>query len=116
MIGSAFYIMDMVEGRVFWDATLPAVAPAERRADLRSANQDARRAAQLPTPETIGLGDYGKPGNYFARQIDRWTKQYRASETKIIAEMDRLIDWLPTTLPRAGARHPSSTATTASTT
>ena len=98
VIGSAFYIMSMVEGRVFWNATLPGRAPAERRAVYEA---EILTLAQLHQydPEKIGLGDYGKPGNYFARQIDRWSKQYRASETKVIAAMDRLIAWLPTTVP-----------------
>jgi aminoglycoside phosphotransferase (APT) family kinase protein len=98
VIGAAFYIMSMVEGRIFWDGTLPGIAPEERRAIYES---EIRTLARLHhyDPEAIGLSDYGKPGNYFARQIDRWTKQYRASETQTIEPMNRLIEWLPRTVP-----------------
>ena len=98
VIGAAFYIMSMVEGRVFWNATLPDQSPAERRAVYKA---EIATLADLHRfdPERIGLGDYGKPGNYFARQIERWSKQYRASETKVIEAMDRLIAWLPTRVP-----------------
>ena len=98
VIGAAFYIMSMVEGRVFWNATLPGSAPAERRAVYEAEIVTLAKLHQFD-PEKIGLGDYGRPGNYFARQIDRWSKQYRASETKLIAAMDRLIAWLPTSVP-----------------
>jgi aminoglycoside phosphotransferase (APT) family kinase protein len=98
VIGSAFYIMSMVEGRVFWNATLPALTPPQRRAIYES---EIRTLADLHRfdPAAIGLGDYGKPGNYFTRQIDRWSKQYHASETKVIEAMNRLIAWLPTCVP-----------------
>ncbi len=98
IIGSAFYVMSMVEGRIFWDASLPGSTPAERRA-IFEAKLGALADLHNFDPEAIGLGDYGKPGNYFARQIDRWTKQYRASETKTIPAMDRLIESLPRTAP-----------------
>jgi aminoglycoside phosphotransferase (APT) family kinase protein len=98
VIGAAFYIMSMVEGRIFWDGTLPGIAPAERRAIYESEIRTLARLHQYH-PESIGLGDYGKSGNYFARQIDRWTKQYRASETQTIEPMNRLIEWLPKTVP-----------------
>jgi aminoglycoside phosphotransferase (APT) family kinase protein len=98
VIGSAFYIMSMVEGRVFWNGTLPAETPAGRRAIYESKILTLADLHRFE-PEKIGLGDYGKPGNYFARQIDRWSKQYRASETKEIVAMDRLIAWLPTSVP-----------------
>ncbi len=98
LIGSAFYVMSMVEGRIFWDASLPDSTPAERRA-IFEAKLGALAQLHNYDPEAIGLGDYGKPGNYFARQIDRWTKQYRASETKTSPAMDRLIEWLPRTAP-----------------
>lgn len=98
VIGTAFYVMQMVEGRVFWDQTLPAVAREERRPIYE---QEILTLAKLHSydPEKIGLGDYGRPGNYFARQVDRWTKQYRASETQKIEEVERLIEWLPKTVP-----------------
>jgi aminoglycoside phosphotransferase (APT) family kinase protein len=98
VIGAAFYIMSMVEGRIFWDGTLPGLAPEERRAIYQSEIRTLARLHQYD-PGKIGLGDYGKPGNYFARQIDRWTKQYRASETQTIEPMNRLIEWLPKTVP-----------------
>lgn len=98
VIGAAFYIMSMVEGRIFWDGTLPGVASSERRSIYESEIRTLARLHQYD-PEAIGLGDYGKFGNYFARQIDRWTKQYRASETQTIEPMNRLIEWLPKTVP-----------------
>jgi aminoglycoside phosphotransferase (APT) family kinase protein len=98
VLGSAFYIMSMVEGRVFWNAALPGRTPAERRAIYEAEITTLADLHQFE-PEKIGLNDYGKPGNYFARQIDRWSKQYRASETKTIAAMDKLIEWLPTSVP-----------------
>jgi aminoglycoside phosphotransferase (APT) family kinase protein len=90
--------MEMVEGRILWDQTLPQYAPAERRAIFMA---KLKTLADLHNTDyqAIGLGDYGKPGNYMARQVDRWTKQYRASETTRIEDMDRLIEWLPKTVP-----------------
>ncbi|MBB5745085.1 phosphotransferase family protein [Brevundimonas variabilis] len=101
VLGSMFYVMDKVEGRVFWDLKLPGLEPAERRA-IYEAQTDTLAALHRFDPAAIGLGEYGKPGNYFARQVGRWTKQYRASETAPIAAMDRLIDFLPTSLPADG--------------
>lgn len=102
VIGRAFYLMDFVAGRVLWDPALPGMSPAERAAIHDEAN---RVIAALHTVDVaaVGLADYGRPGNYFERQIARWSKQYQASVTEPIAEMDRLIDWLPRQLP-AGAR------------
>ena len=93
-----FYIMDMVEGRILWDQQLPQYSPAERRAIFMA---KLKTLADLHNTdhEAIGLGDYGKPGNYMGRQVDRWTKQYRASETVKLEEMERLIEWLPRTVP-----------------
>jgi aminoglycoside phosphotransferase (APT) family kinase protein len=98
VIGTAFYIMDCVEGRVLWDPQLPGMEPAERGAIFDEMN---RVIAALHTVDyaAIGLADYGKPGNYFQRQIDRWSRQYRASETEKIEAMDRLIEWLPANIP-----------------
>lgn len=98
VIGRAFYIMEFVEGRVLWDQSLPGMSNMERTAIYDEMN---RVIAQLHTIDyaAIGLGDYGKPGNYFARQIDRWTKQYRNSETETIEAMDKLIEWLPQNIP-----------------
>jgi aminoglycoside phosphotransferase (APT) family kinase protein len=98
IIGRAFFIMEMVEGRVLWDPALPGYAPADRRAIFDEMNRVIARLHQVDYA-AIGLADYGKPGNYFERQIGRWTKQYRASETETIEAMDRLIDWLPQHIP-----------------
>ena len=98
VIGTMFYVMDCVEGRVLWDQSLPGLQPAERRAIWEELN---RVMALLHAVDyaKVGLGDYGKPGNYIGRQVDRWTKQYRASETVKIEAMDNLIDWLPKNIP-----------------
>jgi len=98
VIGTIFYVMDNVEGRILWDGTLPDYQPTERRA-IYEAQIDTLAALHNVDYAAVGLADYGKPGNYFTRQIDRWTKQYRASETTKIDEMDRLIDWLAASAP-----------------
>jgi len=98
VIGAAFYIMSMEEGRVFWNPTLPGLEPKERQTVFTSKIETLAKLHSYD-PEKIGLGDFGKPGNYFARQVDRWTKQYRASETDLIPEMEKLIEWLPKTVP-----------------
>jgi aminoglycoside phosphotransferase (APT) family kinase protein len=98
IIGSWFYIMAMVEGRTIWDGSMPGSNPTERRA-IYEAMIDTLAALHNIDVEATGLSDYGKPGNYFGRQVDRWTKQYRASETEVMPEMERLIEWLPKTLP-----------------
>ncbi len=102
VIGRAFYIMEFVEGRVLWDQSLPGMGTAERGAIYDEMN---RVIAALHTVDVKaqGLEHYGKPGNYFERQIGRWSKQYLASVTQPIPEMDRLIDWLPAHMP-ASAR------------
>ena len=99
VIGTMFYVMDMVEGRVFWDNTFPGVEREERPAYFDAMNA---AMAQLHSfdPEAIGLGDYGKPGNYFARQIGRWTRQYQGDELAgRNADMDALVEWLPGAIP-----------------
>jgi aminoglycoside phosphotransferase (APT) family kinase protein len=98
VIGRAFYLMDYVEGRVLWDQALPGMSRDARRAIYDEMN---RVIAQLHGVDykAIGLETFGKPGNYFARQLDRWTKQYRASETEQIEAMDRLMAWLPGAIP-----------------
>ncbi|QBX36483.1 phosphotransferase family protein [Brevundimonas sp. S30B] len=101
VVGSMFYVMDKVEGRVFWDLKLPGLAPTERRA-IYEAQTDTLARLHAFDPQAIGLADYGPPGNYFARQVGRWTKQYRASEIDPILSMDRLIEFLPDTLPPEG--------------
>lgn len=99
VIGSAFYVMSMEDGRIFWDPALPQL-PKEERRPIFTDKIETLAKLHMYDPETIGLGDYGKPGNYFARQVDRWTKQYKASETQSIPEMDRLMEWLPTSVPQ----------------
>lgn len=98
IIGTMFYIMDCVDGRIFWDPSLPGMQPAERTAIFGEMN---RVIAALHSVDyaAVGLAGYGKPGSYFARQIDRWSKQYRASETGKIEAMDKLMDWLPRNIP-----------------
>ncbi|MDL1861592.1 phosphotransferase family protein [Betaproteobacteria bacterium PRO7] len=98
VIGRAFFVMEHVEGRIFWEQSLPQSNPAERAAIYDEMN---RVIAQLHTVdvERAGLSDYGKSGNYFARQIGRWSKQYQASETEQIESMNRLIEWLPEHVP-----------------
>ena len=99
VIGTWFYVMDMVEGRVFWDATFPDVPRADRPAYFDAMNA---AMAQLHSfdPEAIGLGDYGKPGNYFARQIGRWGKQYLADDLAgRNADMDAVLAWLEANIP-----------------
>ena len=98
VIGSMFYVMEMVAGRILWDAALPTLTPVERRA-IYMAEIETLAKLHSYDPQAIGLGDYGKPGNYFARQIERWSKQYRASETEKIDEMERLMEYLPRTVP-----------------
>ena len=98
VIGSAFYIMSMEEGRVFWDPTLPSQT-LEARRQIFTSKIETLAKLHMYDPEKIGLSDFGKPGNYFARQVDRWTKQYRASETQHIPEVEKLIEWLPKSLP-----------------
>ena len=96
--GRAFFVMDFVEGRILWEQSLPGMTNAERAAIYDEMN---RVIAALHSVDyaSIGLADYGKPGNYFARQIGRWTKQYQMSETDKIEAMDNLIAWLPQNIP-----------------
>lgn len=98
VIGSMFYIMDCVDGRIFWDPTLPGSSPAERGALFDEMN---RVIAALHSVDAgaVGLSDYGKPNNYFERQISRWSTQYRAAESSGMAAMDSLIAWLPQHIP-----------------
>lgn len=98
VIGTMFYVMDMVEGRILWDQSLPQYEPAERHA-IYMAKLKTLADLHNTDHEAIGLGDYGRPGNYMGRQVERWTKQYKASETEHIEEMERLIKWLPESLP-----------------
>jgi len=97
-IGTPFFVMDYVRGRLLRDPTLPDLKPAERRAIYE---EMLRVLASLHALDydAIGLSDYGRPGNYFARQIRRWSAQYEASKTREIASMDRLVEWLPANIP-----------------
>ncbi|MEN9886579.1 MAG: hypothetical protein RL758_1157 [Pseudomonadota bacterium] len=103
VIGRAFYLMSHVEGRVFWDPTLPGMRASERQA-IYAAMNATLAALHNVDPDAVGLTDYGKTGNYFTRQIDRWSRQYRASITQPIAEMDALMDWLSAHLPESATR------------
>ena len=98
VIGRAFYVMECVDGRVMWDQSLPELERAQRGAVYDEMNR-VLAALHSVRPVEIGLGDYGKPGNYFERQIGRWSKQYVASVTEPIDEMDRLMAWLPANIP-----------------
>jgi aminoglycoside phosphotransferase (APT) family kinase protein len=99
--GTPFFVMGYVAGRIFWEPHLPGSAPAERAAVYDAANATIARLHGFD-PAVIGLGDYGRGENYVARQIERWSKQYRASETQTIDDMERLIAWLPQHLPPPG--------------
>jgi aminoglycoside phosphotransferase (APT) family kinase protein len=98
VIGRAFYVMECVDGRVMWDQSLPELDRAQRGAVYDEMNR-VLAALHSVRPAEIGLGDYGKPGNYFERQIGRWSKQYVASITEPIDEMNRLMAWLPANIP-----------------
>jgi aminoglycoside phosphotransferase (APT) family kinase protein len=98
VLGSWFYIMGMVEGRTLWDGGLPEMTPPQRTATY-NAMVDTLAALHNVNHVTAGLGDYGKAGNYFERQVGRWTKQYRAAETDRMDDMERLIDYLARTIP-----------------
>ena len=108
VMGRAFYVMEFVDGRVLWDQALPGMDAGERGAIYDEMNR-VIAALHGVDVAAAGLSDYGKPGNYFERQIARWSKQYLASVTEPIAEMDQLIDWLPQNMP-ASARDASQAA------
>jgi aminoglycoside phosphotransferase (APT) family kinase protein len=96
--GTAFFLMAHVAGRVFWEPEMPASNPAERAQVYDAMNATLARLHAFE-PAAIGLGDYGRGENYVARQVERWSKQYRASETEPVEDMERLIAWLPAHLP-----------------
>ena len=98
VIGRAFYVMEHVQGRVLWEQSLPGFSNSDRAALYDEMNR-VMAALHSIDPTAVGLGDFGRPGNYFSRQIGRWTKQYQASETEHIESMHRLIDWLPAHIP-----------------
>jgi aminoglycoside phosphotransferase (APT) family kinase protein len=99
--GTPFYVMAFVAGRVFWNPEMPGSNPAERAAVYDAMNATLARLHSFD-PLMIGLSDFGRGENYVARQVDRWSKQYRASETQKIDEMERLIEWLPAHIPHGG--------------
>jgi aminoglycoside phosphotransferase (APT) family kinase protein len=101
VVGTPFYVMGYVEGRVIWEPHMPGAAPAERAAVYDAMNASLARLHSFD-PAAIGLADFGRGENYVARQVERWSKQYRASETEKIDEMERLIGWLPAHLPPPG--------------
>jgi aminoglycoside phosphotransferase (APT) family kinase protein len=99
VVGTPFYLMSFVDGRVIWEPSMPAFTFAERGAVYAAMNATLAQLHQFD-PAAIGLGDFGKGENYVARQIERWSKQYRASQTQTIDEMEELIAWLPAHVPR----------------
>jgi len=98
VIGTVFYVMDWVRGRIMVDPLLPGISPADRAAIYDSMNDVLARLHRVDWQE-LGLADFGKPGSYFTRQIHRWSSQYRASETERIEAMERLMTWLPEHVP-----------------
>jgi aminoglycoside phosphotransferase (APT) family kinase protein len=101
VVGTAFFVMGHVDGRIFWEPQLPGSDPGERAAIYDAMNATIGRLHSYD-PAALELADYGRGENYVARQVDRWSKQYRASETEEIDEMERLIEWLPRHLPPPG--------------
>ena len=99
--GTAFYVMSFADGRVFWEPQMPDSSLQERAAVYDAMNDTIARLHAFD-PAQIGLADFGRGENYVARQVDRWSKQYRASETEKIETMERLIDWLPQNIPPSG--------------
>ena len=98
IIGTKFYLMEMVEGRLFTKTALPELTPADRKAIYMDMVRVLAALHQVD-PQEVGLGEFGRSGNYFERQVSRWTKQYQASETETIDAMDALIEWLPEHIP-----------------
>ncbi len=105
VVGRAFYVMEFVQGRVLWEQSLPGLTREQRGAIYDEMNRVIAALHKLDV-DALGLGDFGRPGNYFERQIARWSKQYRASVTGPNEAMDRLIEWLPQHIPDS-ARDPS---------
>jgi aminoglycoside phosphotransferase (APT) family kinase protein len=104
VIGSMFYVMAYCEGRIFWDASLPECESNDDRAAIYDDMNRVLAALHLVDPAGVGLADYGKPGNYFARQLSRWMGQYRASELRAIPAMEDLMNWLEAELPADDGR------------
>ncbi|MEP5566318.1 MAG: phosphotransferase [Halioglobus sp.] len=99
VIGSMFYVMEYLEGRILWDPSLPEAADKQERSAIFDSMNETMAALHNVNVDSVGLSDYGKPGNYFERQTGRWSKQYRASQTKDIPEMNRLMDYLVANMP-----------------
>ncbi len=103
IIGTPFYVMERLDGRVFHDCTLPDIPPDQRRAMYASV-AEAMAALHRVDPADVGLANFGKPGDYFARQVGRWSRQWQASRTREDAAMDELIAWLPQNIPQEDAQ------------
>jgi aminoglycoside phosphotransferase (APT) family kinase protein len=103
VIGTAFYLMENVSGRVLWDPALPGLSNADR-AKIYDEMNSALAALHSVDPAAVGLADFGRPGSYFQRQFKRWSDQYRASETEVIDDMERLIVWLGANMPEDDGR------------
>ncbi len=99
IIGSMFYVMEYMEGRILWDPVLPEATDNAERAAIYDAMNQTMAALHNVDVASVGLADYGRPGNYFERQVSRWSKQYRASEIEDIELMNTLMDWLPANMP-----------------
>lgn len=99
VIGSMFYVMEYMEGRILWDPVLPDATDNQERAAIYDSMNQTMAALHSVNIETVGLADYGRPGNYFERQVGRWSKQYRASETQHIEAMETLMGWLVDHMP-----------------
>ena len=112
MIGTPFYVMERVQGRIFRDPTASEARDPQERSQIFEALNETLAKIHSVDWQTAGLADFGKPGNYLARQVSRWTKQYEASKTEAMESMDRLIQWLRENIPRM-RRPRSSTGTTA---
>ena len=115
ILGTAFFVMEFVDGTMFWDPALPELT--RRSAQSSTTRKPSTGGPAQVGPGEVGLADFGKAGNYFARQLDRWTKQYRASETEHLEDMETLIKWLEENEPPDDGRSSRwCTATTGSTT
>jgi len=99
VIGSMFYVMEYMEGRILWDPTLPEAADNRERAAIYDSMNRTMAALHNVEVDAVGLSDFGRPGNYFERQLSRWSKQYRASETERIESMEKLMVWLDRHMP-----------------
>jgi aminoglycoside phosphotransferase (APT) family kinase protein len=100
VVGSMFYVMEYKEGRILWDPLLPDAADNAERSAIYDAMNQTMAALHNVNVDAVGLSDFGRPGNYFERQLDRWSKQYRASETRHIAAMESLMQWLAARMPK----------------